>query len=236
MGLDQCAIDEMRPRVLDPLGLDARDVARVNPRRLLQLARHRPARPVLLQARAGPDRELESPRALVIVAVLRLQADVAEEAGEKRTVNALVGRRRRVLANPELGGHLAQLPRQVAPFAHADVREEMLAAHLEKLSVRLLVREFLLEELPQILELHEVGGVVAELLVRAVGSLALVLRAVAWILDRKRGGEDDHLGEAIELPRGEQHTCDARVDRQARELLAELAEAAFGLEGADPAT
>src|SRR5258706_12674453 len=218
MGLDQCAIDEMRRRVLDPLGLDARDVARVNPRRLLQLARHRPARPVLLQARAGPDRELQSTSALVVIAVLRLQANVAEEAGEKRTVNALVGRRRRVLANPELGGHLAQLPRQVAPFAHAHVREEMLAAHLEKLSVRLLVREFLLEELPQILELHEVGGVVAELLVRAVGSLALVLRAVAWILDRKRGADDDQLGEANAIAPRAQRTGDARSDQQAREV------------------
>jgi hypothetical protein len=97
----------------------------------------------------------------------------------------------------------------------------MLAAHLEELAVRFLVDEFLIEEFPQVLELHEIGGVVAEFLVRPVHGIALVLRPVARVLDRERGGEHDHLGEAIELARGEQHPPDARVDRKARELLAD---------------
>src|SRR4029078_10846671 len=90
--LDDRTLDEMRGRMLDPFGLDAGDVAREHPGRLLQLAGHHPSRAGLLEPRPRPDRALQSARPQVMVSVLRLHADVADEPGEERAMHALVGR------------------------------------------------------------------------------------------------------------------------------------------------
>ena len=123
------ALDEVCPGLLDPVGLDARDVAREDARRLLQLARHHPARPALLESRSRPDVELQPARPVVVVAVQRLHAHVADQPREERPMDLLIGAAGDgVVADLQLRGHLAKLAGQVAPLAHAHVREEMLAA------------------------------------------------------------------------------------------------------------
>ena len=108
----------------------------------------------------------------------------------------------------------------------------MLAAGLEQLAVGLLVHELGIEELPQVHELQEIRGLVAEFLVGPVRLLAQRLGTVARILDRERRGEDHHLGEAVELARREQQAPDARIDGQAREAAAQGREDAPGVDRA----
>src|SRR3954469_22941167 len=54
-----------------------------------------------------------------------------------------------------------------------------------------------------------------------VGRLSLVERPLARILHRERGGDDAYLRYAMLVAGRNQHASDARVERQARELLAE---------------
>jgi len=70
----------------------------------------------------------------------------------------------------------------------------MLAAGLVELAVRLLVDELVVEEFPQVHELHEVRGLVAELFVGTIRRFAQCLRPVARIGNRERRGDDEHLG------------------------------------------
>ena len=167
-----------------------------------------------------------------MVAVERFHADIADEAGEERPVDLLVSGGRGVLADLELRGHLAQLPREVAPFAHAHIGKEMLAAGVVELSVGFLVHEGRIEETPQVDELLEIGLLVTELLVSAVRCFALVLRPVARVLDRESRGGDHHLGEAMEFAGSEQQPADARIHRQSRELLAQGRQCAVLVDGA----
>src|SRR2546430_2529214 len=94
-------------------------------------------------ATSAPSMKISRARPVVVVAVEGLHADVADEPGEERAMHLLVGGGRRVVADVQVRGHLAQLAGEVAPLAHAHVREEVLAAGLVELAVGLLVREFL---------------------------------------------------------------------------------------------
>ena len=71
---------------------------------------------------------------------------------------------------------------------------------------------------------EEVRALVLELLVRAVGGFGAVERALARVLDRQRRGDDQHLAQALLALRGEHHARDARIDRESRELPADLRE------------
>ncbi len=59
---------------------------------------------------------------------------------------------------------------------------------------------------------------------------ALLVRALARILDAERGGDHQHLGQTLLLGGGEQDAPDARVDRQTRKPTAQLGQLAAGIE------
>jgi hypothetical protein len=64
-----------------------------------------------------------------------------------------------------------------------------------------------------------------------VGRLAAVGRALARVLDRQRGGDDDDLVGAVEAVGLEHHAAQPRVDGQPREPAPELAQPPAVVEG-----
>src|SRR5688500_2254485 len=89
VGVGVGALDEVVSEVLDPLGLDLRDGARVELRRLDELGGHDPLGLALELGGAGEDVHLGPAGAGVLVG-LSLVGDVAEEAGEEGAVDGVV--------------------------------------------------------------------------------------------------------------------------------------------------
>jgi len=89
----------------------------------------------------------------------------------------------------ELVHLLCKLRVDVLPLAHADERQEVLAAELAELARAELVL-LPLQEIPQSKEREEIAGLIAILTVRLVGRVLLVDRTVARVLDAERGRDD----------------------------------------------
>ena len=123
----------------------------------------------------------------------------------------------------DLGGELRV---HVAPFAQAQIRNELCAARVDQLAVRELLGELRLEELPQREQRQEIRSLVAKDEVRLVGRLLLGERTLARVRHRQRGGDDQHFGDAALLARRDDHSRDARIDGEPRELGARAASAA----------
>ena len=66
----------------------------------------------------------------------------------------------------------------------------------------------------------------AKRLCEAFGELLLVLRALARVLDRQRGDDDEHLAQHTALVGLDDHARVARVDRQGRDGAAVCRQAA----------
>src|SRR5262249_43517721 len=126
------APEDVAAELLQPFRLDVSDRACIEACRLDQLGGDQPAAR-FFRPRARVHPELDAARAEVGASLLAfLQADVAEQAREQRAVDravALRGLGPRGGALPaKLLQHLLELRVQVAPFAHARVGQEVLAA------------------------------------------------------------------------------------------------------------
>ena len=225
MRLEQLRLDEMAGELRQPARIDRGDAARVEARRLDQLGGDDPAPGLLRQARARMAPEADAARAEVRLVLVALDADVAEQAGEHRLVQLLVGRLAGVDAPAVLGDDRLQLRVDVAPLAHAARRDEVVAQQLLVLARRepmlAVAAARLLEPPPQLERAEELRLLVVELRVRLVGGLLLLERPVADVLDAERAGDDQHLAQRLAMARLEDHPADARIERQARELAAD---------------
>ncbi|CAG9217134.1 hypothetical protein BGLA2_2640002 [Burkholderia gladioli] len=219
--LRERGLEQVRADLLDPFRLDPRQAARIEPAGLHQLGGHHPAPGLLDQGRARPQMELDAARAQVMRLVVGLHADIAEQAREQGQVNLLEGRLDLVQAPAVLAHHRQQLAVDVAPLAQPQVREEVGAAGVHQLPVRLLVRHRLLEPAPDPQPLQEFGALVGELAVRLVGLLLGLDRPVARVLHRQRAGDDQHLAQRLLVARGQDHAAHPRIERQPRQLAAE---------------
>src|SRR5262249_55423528 len=131
------------------------------------LRSHDPPPGFLADARSRVDPEADAARA-EIVSFLGLHARVAEKAGEKRAMDLRIRRGSLRGLPSQLRNQLPELSVHIAPLAHAVVRQEMLAAGLVQLAVRLPSVEPVVEELPELQPGEEVGLLVVELLLRLV--------------------------------------------------------------------
>src|SRR6185503_3639705 len=114
---------------LDPGRLDCGDHARVQTRRFGQAGSDDPLRWFRRERRTGRDYEARATRALVLASLVE-RTDVAEEASEDGLMQVVVFRGQLVRAQLQLRHDLRELPLQLLPFAHADERQEVLAAPL----------------------------------------------------------------------------------------------------------
>ena len=126
--------------------------------------------------------------------------------------------------DPQLLGRAPQLAGEVLPLAHAHVVQVLGLAALAELAAG--ERALLLAQVaPEVEVGEEVRGLVGEARVLLVGLRALLLRALARVLDRERGDDRDHLGGAVELARLEDHPAHPRVDLELRQAPAGLRQA-----------
>src|SRR4051812_3035094 len=77
---------------LYPVRLYFRYATRVEFGGIHELGRHHPFWPRLLERRAGRDAETDAARALVAIRLAILEADIAKQAGQQRTVHLVVAR------------------------------------------------------------------------------------------------------------------------------------------------
>ncbi len=137
--------------------------------------------------------------------------------------------RRRALAITHLGHQFVQLDLGVAPLLHSCPGQEMLFAQALEFAPREMPA-FIVQEGPEVQEAEEIRIRMAEGGMDLIGRLLLFERSLARILHRQRGGDDGQLAQAMVLGAGEQHAADARIDRQARELLADRGELALAVD------
>ena len=116
--------------------------------------------------------------------------------------------------NAEVAGDPAELAEQVLPLAHAQVVEVLGPAQLAELVGRQLP---LLgaQVVPQGDDRQQVRAGDVEPAVGRVGLGALGDRTFSRILDRQRGGDDEHLAHAPEAVGFEHHPAEPGIDRQA---------------------
>ncbi len=227
--LEHRTLQQVGADLLHPLRLDARDAAAKQPAGLDQLGGHDPLARLLRQRRAGMRPELDAARAQIRTGlrtrgVLDLAAHMAEQTGEQRLVDGLIVRWQLVFLPAVLGAQHMQLGVHVAPLAHAHVRQEMLLAPGLLLAARFVALD-LVPRLPQMQVPQELRALVllaaAKPCMRLVGRARAVLRALARILHRQRGGDHQQLGEAAAVARSEDHAADLGVERQLAEFAAD---------------
>ncbi len=210
----------------NPLRLDRGEPTAKETRRIDQLGRHHPTPRLLGEVRARVAPELDAARAEIPILVIALAADVAQQPGQHRQMDLLVGRRCAVELPAVLGHHGVQLTMDVAPLAHPARVDETLAQALLLLAVAELVGAFsvaapFLDPGPQLQITAELRFLVVELLVLLVGSLLRFERPVAHVLNAQGRSDDQHLVERLARTRLQDHAADTRVERQLGELLAD---------------
>ena len=244
--LQQLRLQQVAGQRRDPLRLDRRQAAAIQPRGLHQFGRHQPAPRLLAQVRTRVAPELDAARPEIPVVVIGLATDVAQQPGQHGLVQLLVGRRERIESPALLGHHGVQLRVDVAPFAHAARAHEAVAQALLLLAVGELVAVHaltglrrvamlaaaFLDPLPEPEQAREFRLLVVELAVLLVGGLRRFQRAVTHVLAAERGGDDQHLGQGLAPARLQDHAADARVQRQLGELGADGRELVGLVDGA----
>ncbi len=134
-------------------------------------------------------------------------------------------------APPEFLHLLGERAVQIAPLDQAQIGHEVRAAAFDQPAMAEALGERVGQELPQRKQAEEIRTLVAKAQVRLIGRLLLFQRPFARIGNRQRAGNDQHLGKATVVARGENHAPDARVDRQLRELATEGGEFAPRVDG-----
>ena len=120
---------------------------------------------------------------------------------------------------------LGKLVVQLAPLAHPQVRQKILAAPLHQLLVGQAFVALALEAVPNVQVGNEIGLLVSKTLVGLGCGIARFQRPLARVLNRQRGRDYQYFRHAVVLLRRQQNARDFRVDGQARHLFAEGGEA-----------
>ena len=222
--------DQVAGQLLGPLRLDPGDRTGPQPGGLHQLGRDHPARRLLGQRAARPDRELRAARPGVLAGAwtgLLPHAQVREQSGQQRAGDRLrvhlgrgPGHR-----DPELAQDTAQLSVQVLPLAHPQVVQELGRAQPPERAGGQCVLP-VLEVVPEVEQGGEVRRRVGEPAVGGVGRLLLLGRPLPRVLDRQRRGDHQHLVQAAVALGLEHHPAQPRVDGQLGERPPELGEGA----------
>src|SRR5690606_10462798 len=146
-----------------------------------------------------------------------LQADVREEAGEERLLNAV--RVDRAVAEREAEGfrQLAELADEVLPLANPQTVEVLVLAQAPECAGT----EFLLlvlQIVPEVEQREEVARRIDEAGMLLVGLGPAFERAFPRVLDGEGGDDRHHLARDSMAFRFDDHPGEARVDRQPRKV------------------
>jgi len=212
---------QMGTDALQPFRLYLCNATCVQARGIDQFGGHDPAPRLLDQAGTGPDVKLDTARAEKIRFVFSLEADIAEQAGQQRGMQILVGSGRFVQA-PALFAHDGQqLRMHVTPFAQPQLRQEVGATIVLQLAIGFFVLDRVFEPFPDFQITLEFRFLVGEFLVGGIGGRLRLHRPIARVLHRQGGRDDQHLGQADIFQRSQDHAPDARIERQLGQFVAQ---------------
>ena len=219
--------DQVMRRGLDPGGLNGRDGTRQHPMRFRQRGRHDPARAARLRATAG-DGKTQATRAEVVTLLAAL-AEVAQQARQQRPVQGLIARGHLVHLPAELYHQRGHLGTEIFPLADAQRRQELFPAPAPRLRPGAL-GPHCPPGVPDVQQGHEVRVRIGELRVAFIGCGAQLLWPLAWIMDAQRSHQCGRLGQRAGAAPFGQHACEARIQRQARHLPAQLGDSPGGVD------
>ena len=166
--------------------------------------------------------ELDAARAGVVVVLLVLHADVAEQAAEQRAVDRAVR-----LGLLQVGARHASspVPPPTAGAARGCRATRACARRTGNSRGSACATSAPCPNAFHSLRIaEEIRALVGEFRVALVGRGGLVQRPLARILHRQRRGDHQHLLQAAFRARRDQHAADARIERQARELAPGIGE------------
>ena len=256
--LAPAALDEMRGGLLDPDRIEAGHGAAVEAAGVDHLGGHHPAtaagglgargggggllgralrRTATRQPRAGMQKEPGRMGAQVVGLVGCAASEVAKQTGQQRTMQGLIARRLLIGQPLHRTDRLKQLGMDIGPFPKLARRQKFALQALRECAARFAGwAAGLLLRLPPVPEFHvaqKIGARIDEAGMRLIGGLLTIERAFTGILGGKRRRDDECLAQAAALVSGEQYACDARIDRQSRELVAGGGELALLIDGVE---
>ena len=224
MRIEPTGLEQVRAHTLQPLRLDARHAAGVEPGRFHQLGRHDPAPGLAPQRRRRMDGKAYAPRAEVLGIVFALVADVAQQTAQQRAMNLLIRGLSRIEPPALLGHQGVELAVHVVPLAQTQRRQVLGAQLAPEFALRFFVSDGGVVVRPELEPAEKLGALVAEFAVGLVGRLLRLGGSFARVLHRQRGGDDEHLVQRFAVASFENHAADARVERQTGEFAAQRSE------------
>src|SRR5690606_30644811 len=175
--------------------------------------------------------------------------DVANQAGENRTVDGVVVRVVKRSAGLRLGvlprgevlctgsgdwhfagagawgveifKNIAELGMQILPLAHAEIGKKILTTEFPPLILRAEFFPFVVNGVPDVEQREEIGLRISESLVCCGSGFFLIERTFARVLNAETGGDDEEFARCLFALRLEQHAAECGINRQTREILTE---------------
>ena len=167
-----------------------------------------------------------------VAPVLAPDPDLPEEPGEQRPVDGRRLGRGRARAQPHVVQQGEDLLVGVVPLPHAHVGEETVAAELAEFRPGEMA-SLLVVEIPQPEQAEEVRPAHVKFAVGGVGRRPRGQGALARVLDLQGADDDQHLREAAQIPRGQQHPAEPRVYGKPREVAPERGQATLPVDRPD---
>ncbi len=96
--------------------------------------------------------------------------------------------------------------------------------------IRFLVRKLFLHEFPQLDQRKKVAPLIGKSAVRVIGGLPRVQWALARVLYRQRGSDDQHFAQAMLFARSEQHAAHSRIERELRKVVTDRRQLVTGID------
>ncbi len=115
-----------------------------------------------------------------------------------------------------------QLRVQILPFAHPQVGEKVRLAEFPPLALRAEPLPLVVNRVPDFQQREKIRLRIGKAFVRGGGGVFVVERPFARILNAQAGGDDEQFARGVFVLRLQQHPAQRRINRQPREIVAEL--------------
>ena len=211
-------LNQVRPSILDPLGLNPRHRSRVDLRGPHHFPCHHPVRTRFKDRRPRNNRVGTSACPFVFVA-FAFVADVGQQSGQQRAMDRIRISMLDIRIQLHFQTHPPKLPVHLTPFinpTHGEIRR--FARTPEFASRQRLV--LIVVPVPDIQIRQEVRPVHSELLVRLISNLLLIVRANPRVLRRQHRRDNQHIIQTVLFFPSKNHPSNTRIHRQAGHLLA----------------
>ena len=214
---------------LNPLGFDSGEPTRVQTRCVDQLGGHQPLGALFRsRRRMGPKPDRMRPEVMSFIA--GLVADITQQTRKQGLVKRLVGSRNRVLLPTEIGDRSLQLLVDIDPFTYPTRVQKLRAQHLLALALTETAISQTLNPVPKLDPTDKIATLICEWLLRFIGRLCRLGRALTGVLHRQCTGNNQDLAQGPSRTTAQKHPGDPRIQRQTREGAARVGQATLVIE------